>query len=181
MVRQWFSVSAVLAVSALLVAGDASQARERRLLRRFRGDSDNVVMAGSPTESYWVVRERRFGRRGRVYAETYVTEGTQTGVRRAMYLAPESTTAPSPVLLDVRAPADTEILFDGAKTVQKGTLRRFISPPINPGHEYTYEILAKWKENGQERSQTRKVDVRAGQTLMVDLTKPAEENAKTRR
>src|SRR5262249_30195030 len=119
MVRQWFSVSAVLAVSALLVAGDASQARERRLLRRFRGDPDNVVMAGSPTESYRVVRERRFGRRGHFYTETYVTEGTQTGVRRAMYLAPESATAPSPVLLDVRAPADAEILFDGAKTVQK--------------------------------------------------------------
>src|SRR5262249_40238954 len=58
---------------------------------------------------------------------------------------------------------------------QKGSSRLFISPAITPGVRYTYEIRGKWLENGREVNQTRKVEVRAGDRLFVDLTRPATE------
>ncbi len=79
------------------------------------------------------------------------------------------------VLLEVRVPADAEVMIDGAKTVTKGPVRQFISPPIEPGRNYTYKIEAKWMENGQERTQTRTVEVKPGQLVRLDLTRSSEE------
>jgi uncharacterized protein (TIGR03000 family) len=173
MVRQWFSISALLAVAAIMLASDASQARERRFLRRFRGESDYV---GS--SSYRPIRERRFGTRyPSYYNQTMVTEIPASEMRESNY-PPESAMRRSSVFLSVRVPANAELLFDGAKTTQRGNLRQFISPPINPDGLYVYEITAKWMEGGTERTQSRKVDVRAGQRLMVDLTQPLQEKAK---
>jgi uncharacterized protein (TIGR03000 family) len=146
MLRQWFSITAVLAGAAFLLAIDASQAQERRLGRRFRGDYYEYVPASPPSE-----------------------------FRSADSYASAAPMQPNQVALEVRVPADAEIFVDGAKTVQKGTLRRFVSPPIPPGPRYTYEIKAKWMEGGREVSQIRKLNVRAGDRLSVDLTRPATE------
>ncbi len=73
----------------------------------------------------------------------------------------------SAVLISVSVPADAEIWFDGSKTVQTGTLRRFVSSPIVPGHDYAYEVTAKWKEDGREVTQSRRVLVHAGESVNV--------------
>jgi uncharacterized protein (TIGR03000 family) len=190
MVRHWFSFSALLALAAVMVASDAGQARERRLLRRWRGESDTTyvatgqpetMMVGTyvddtvvmPTQTYVSQdRGRRFGRR-RNSGETIVTGTPRSEMRQSMY-PPESAMGQNSVFLSVRVRPNAEVLFDGAKTTQRGDLRRFISPPINPDRQYVYEITAKWMEDGQTRTQTKKVDVRAGQSLMVDLTQPQD-------
>jgi len=201
MVRQWFSISALLALAMLLAAADAGRTQERRLLGRFRGGSDNTAtttsepqakvadqaviqpsgtpVASAPTEVA-PVRERRFFRRFRGYSETSVSPTPQTPARQAMY-PPDSTMRQSPVYLSVRLPAFAELLFEGSKTMQMGSMRYFISPPINVDRTYVYEITAKWMEDGKVRSQIRKVDVRAGQNLVVDLTQPIQETDKIKR
>jgi uncharacterized protein (TIGR03000 family) len=193
MVRQWFSISAVLATAALMIACDASQARERRF-RRWRGNYDNSTVMTStqgspgtevtqateptqPTESV-AVRQRRFGRRYTTYPATQTATVSGTDTRQAFY---PPAGRESPVLLTLRVPAQAEILFDGEKTMQKGALRTFISPPLSPDGKYAYEIKANWTEDGQPRSDTRKVDVRAGQNLTVDFTKPVADKTKTTR
>jgi uncharacterized protein (TIGR03000 family) len=101
--------------------------------------------------------------------------GTQTGVRRANY-PPDTEGMRSPaVLLEVRVPADAEIWIEGAKTMQRGVVRQFISPPLEPDRDFTYEIKAIWWVNGQERTETRNVNVRAGNVVRVDLSRPAQE------
>jgi uncharacterized protein (TIGR03000 family) len=83
------------------------------------------------------------------------------------------TPAPNTVLLNVRVPeADAEVWIDGVKTTQRGTARQYISPPLTPGQRYSYEITARWTENGKEVSQTRKVPIQAGQNVSVDFTQP---------
>ncbi len=162
MVRQWFSLSAALALAVLIVATDSSQARQRRLGRRFRGDSDGYVFNG----------------RFRGYSNGYAAMEPQTGSRRADYYSPDTPGAamqPSPVLVELRVPANAEILFDGTKTVQKGTLRRYISPPIEPGRHYAYVVKAMWMEDGREKTETRTLTVHAGERRTADLTKPAPE------
>jgi uncharacterized protein (TIGR03000 family) len=169
MVRHWFSLIAVLAVAVLVVATDASQSRERRLGRRFRRSSDSYVEQVSGPYYY-----DSAGRLVSGSTEGGAVAGTQTGGRSAMYPPDGQAMRPLPVRLEVRVPANAEIWIDGAKTVQSGALREFISPPIEPGRNYAYELKVKWMENGAEREQVRNVAVRPGQLVRVDLTQPSE-------
>ena len=41
------------------------------------------------------------------------------------------------VHVTVRAPKDAEVWFGGQKTRQTGAVRRFVSPPLTPGQEYS--------------------------------------------
>lgn len=99
-------------------------------------------------------------------ASTTVSDGTTT--RRAFYLEPGS----QAVLLNVRVPANAEVLVDGQRTNQVGTARQFISPPLAPGFEYTYMVEARWQENGQPVTKTRKVTVQPGREATIDFNQP---------
>jgi uncharacterized protein (TIGR03000 family) len=75
----------------------------------------------------------------------------------------------------VKVPADAEVWFGSGKTRQTGELREFVSPELEPGRDYTYEVKARWTENGKEVVRTRTFDVSAGAWLVVDFTRPAPE------
>jgi uncharacterized protein (TIGR03000 family) len=77
--------------------------------------------------------------------------------------------------IEVRVPADAEVWFGTGKTSQTGTRREFVSPPLEPGQGFTYEIRARWVENGKEVTQTRRLDVSAGTWKGVDFTRPPVE------
>jgi uncharacterized protein (TIGR03000 family) len=77
------------------------------------------------------------------------------------------------VEVSIRVPENADIWFDGLKTRQKGTLRDFASPPLDPDGKYTYEIKARWVENGREVTRIRKVDVVAGDRILLNLKKPS--------
>jgi uncharacterized protein (TIGR03000 family) len=71
----------------------------------------------------------------------------------------------------VRVPtADAEVWFDDHRTQQTGTERTFESPPLEPG-EYSYQIRAKWRQNGKDVDLTRTVDVQPGQRVIVDFNR----------
>lgn len=72
--------------------------------------------------------------------------------------------------IEVRVPADARIWFDGTQTSQTGAVRNFVSPPLNAGENYAYEIRAQWMENGREVNQSRRVSVRTGANEVVDFT-----------
>jgi len=70
----------------------------------------------------------------------------------------------------VRVPANAEIWFQGDKTSQTGTLRHFVSPQLQSGQTYTYEIKARWMDNsGQAVERTKQVKVQAGARVGVDF------------
>jgi uncharacterized protein (TIGR03000 family) len=81
------------------------------------------------------------------------------------------------VLIGVRVPENATIWFDGDKTNQTGTFREFITPALEPGEKYTYEIKAQWAENGKEVVRTRKVDIYAGDRMMVNFMAPSKSSA----
>jgi uncharacterized protein (TIGR03000 family) len=73
-------------------------------------------------------------------------------------------------IIDVRVPADAEILFEGDKTSQTGANRAFVSPALQPGRTFTYEIRAKWTgTDGKPVEQTRQVKIQAGVRTLVDF------------
>jgi uncharacterized protein (TIGR03000 family) len=74
--------------------------------------------------------------------------------------------------LMVRVPADAQLSFDGTPTQQTGPQREFVSPTLTPGQDYTYEIKARWTEDGKTVDRTRTVHVRANDWISVDMTQP---------
>jgi uncharacterized protein (TIGR03000 family) len=53
--------------------------------------------------------------------------------------------------------------------------RSFVSPPLTAGRNYSYQVRARWNDNGQMRDQTRTVNVTPGQTVNVDFSQPTGE------
>ena len=84
---------------------------------------------------------------------------------------PLSALADNTAKVEVRAPADCEIWFDGQATTQTGTDRSFTSPPLEPRQEYEYEVRARWNVDGKPLDQTRKVTVHAGDHVVVDFSR----------
>lgn len=74
-------------------------------------------------------------------------------------------------LVTVRVPdPNAEVWIEGQRTQQRGASREFVSPPLNPDKNYTYEIRARWTENGRDVERTKSVPVRANGTATVDFT-----------
>ena len=70
----------------------------------------------------------------------------------------------------VMVPADAEVWFDGAKTTQTGPDREFVSPALRPGHSYSYDVRARWRDGGRAVDRTRRVTFYAGDQLELDFT-----------
>jgi uncharacterized protein (TIGR03000 family) len=68
----------------------------------------------------------------------------------------------------VRVPANAQLWFEGSITTSTESVREFQSPPLSPGR-YTYEIRARWTENGRDIMQTQEVAVSPGVHATVDF------------
>jgi uncharacterized protein (TIGR03000 family) len=71
------------------------------------------------------------------------------------------------VHVTVSVSAAAEIWFEGTKMTSTGSVREYQSPPLTPAQRYTYEIRARWNENGHEVTQTQQVAVTAGSHVTV--------------
>jgi uncharacterized protein (TIGR03000 family) len=82
---------------------------------------------------------------------------------------------PTCIRVAMRLPApDAEVWVNETATKQMGAQRVFQSPPLKEGGRYKYDVVARWKENGQDRAESRTVTAAAGEAVAVDFTQPAE-------
>jgi uncharacterized protein (TIGR03000 family) len=88
---------------------------------------------------------------------------------------PPNAQSNTPAMIEVRVPADAQIWFDGKSTSLTGTERTFRSPPLQPGQYYSYEVKARWTENGKDIERTRKVRVHAGERVPINFMANEEE------
>jgi uncharacterized protein (TIGR03000 family) len=84
-------------------------------------------------------------------------------------VAPEEPVPADAAVLRVLVPADAELLINGQQTVQRGSVRTFVSPPLAAGHQFFYDLLALWRENGKPAAVRRKVPVFPGDHVTVDV------------
>jgi uncharacterized protein (TIGR03000 family) len=82
------------------------------------------------------------------------------------------TSSDARALINLSVPADAEIWFEGSKMTSTGSVREYQSPPLEPGGRYTYDIRARWEENGHEVTQTQQIEVTAG--TRVDVHFPVQ-------
>lgn len=76
------------------------------------------------------------------------------------------------VYIEVAVPADAQVWLGPTPSDQAGPVRTFVSPPLEAGYDYSYTIRARWTENGIPVTRERKVPVRPGDRLSIDLTRP---------
>jgi uncharacterized protein (TIGR03000 family) len=74
--------------------------------------------------------------------------------------------------MTVHVPVDAQVWFGATKTTSTGRVRQYESPPLTPGSHFTYEIRARWTQNGQQMTQTQQVPVTAGGHVNVTFPFP---------
>jgi uncharacterized protein (TIGR03000 family) len=76
-----------------------------------------------------------------------------------------------PATLRVKVPhQNAQLNIEGKPTTETGPLRTFKSPDLDPGSDYTYTLVAVWQPNNYTTiTRTRKIQVKAGQTVDVDM------------
>jgi uncharacterized protein (TIGR03000 family) len=72
----------------------------------------------------------------------------------------------------VNVPPDAKVWFEDKPMTSTGAVRQFDSPPLTPGTPYTYDIKARWNENGHEVTQEQRVEVTAGAHVNVRFPAP---------
>jgi uncharacterized protein (TIGR03000 family) len=111
----------------------------------------------------------------RTSAPTYhgILEPIYLTTRPATDVLPPATPAADlarrPAYVNVHVPSEAGLWIQDVKMGQPGSVREFVSPPLAPGEDYTYTVLASWTENGREVVQKRVVHVAAGDRVDVDL------------
>jgi uncharacterized protein (TIGR03000 family) len=83
----------------------------------------------------------------------------------------EDADTPRPARVTVRLPAEAGLWFNGTRLAGSGSARTYLSPPLEPGYKYSYEIKASWPEDGREVERVKTVKVRPGGSVVVDFQK----------
>jgi len=99
--------------------------------------------------------------------------GQQSGVTQAMY---QSGNAPAYVRVILPAP-DAQVFFGDQSTQQTGApVRDFVSPPLEQGKQFQYEIRCQWKQGDQSKDEKKTVDVQAGSRVVVNFAQQQQGN-----
>jgi uncharacterized protein (TIGR03000 family) len=86
--------------------------------------------------------------------------------------APADAVPAAVAVLRVHVAANADVSIGGYPMAQRGSMRVFVTPPLEGGHRFTYELEARWAVNGREVLRTRTVAVYPGDRLTVDLFEP---------
>jgi uncharacterized protein (TIGR03000 family) len=76
-------------------------------------------------------------------------------------------TSPKPAEIVVRVPAGSKVFVEDRPTKLVGPERHFETAELQPGRAYTYAIRAELDGDGRTRNETKRVTVRAGETVEV--------------
>ena len=73
----------------------------------------------------------------------------------------------------MNVPPDAAVWVDGARMRSVGLNRVFVTPPLEPGYNYGYDLRVRWMEGERAREMNRHVSFRAGDRLVFDVAQPS--------
>jgi uncharacterized protein (TIGR03000 family) len=74
----------------------------------------------------------------------------------------------------VRVPAQAELWFGDQKTKRQGTVREFITGPLDPNRIYPFRVRARWVEDGITVEKTLRVRAIAGNRVVINFIRPPQ-------
>lgn len=112
------------------------------------------------------------------YPLAYSAPATSALVGAAIPVVPSTSPPPADPIpgnvafVEVRVPDGAQVWLGPTPSDQTGPVRTFVSPPLDTGYDYSYVIRVRWSENGTPMTRERKVPVRVGDRLSIDMTRP---------
>ena len=85
--------------------------------------------------------------------------GSGDGVRLSQRWSGRVLVPPDKAYLVVKLPVGAKLIIGTSATLQTGPERHFLSPPLQPGKKYAYDLTATWMENGKPQRHQRVVPV----------------------
>ena len=84
----------------------------------------------------------------------------------------EEANSAAPATIVVSLPVEAKLTVDGAATTSTGATRVFVSPTLNAGKDYHYDLQAEILRDGKTLTASKRVTVRAGEEtpVRIDLT-----------
>lgn len=70
-------------------------------------------------------------------------------------------------VLDIQVPADAIVFVNGQRTQTPGENRSYVSRNLKPGFKYSYELKVELERNGKTETQTKVIDLRAGDSKQL--------------
>lgn len=83
-------------------------------------------------------------------------------------------------LLTVEVPEDAKIFVNGQPTTSTGERREYVSRNLELGFTYSYEVRAEVVRDGQTIQETKKVDLKAGETARLAFALAPSEKVETK-
>lgn len=75
-------------------------------------------------------------------------------------------------LIQMIVAANAELWINGERQQQTGAVRSVMTPTLeDPDKEYAYEVRMRWNEGGRTVDKTRRITFKAGDRLMVDMSR----------
>jgi uncharacterized protein (TIGR03000 family) len=106
---------------------------------------------------------------GRAYAAASPGWGNETPVS---YSEDGDNSGRQKARIQVKVPAEAKVWFDGEETHQTGAVRNFVTPPLQTGKSYHYQVQARWVQDGEPVSRTRTLRIDPGKQADLDFTRP---------
>jgi uncharacterized protein (TIGR03000 family) len=87
--------------------------------------------------------------------------------------APARASLPArPAVFTLHVPPGALVRFEGIDTEQDGRTRRFVTAPLTPGREYSYELTVTWIEGSQAVVRKRHITFWSGEHITLDFGPP---------
>ncbi|MGF1580470.1 MAG: TIGR03000 domain-containing protein [Gemmataceae bacterium] len=80
----------------------------------------------------------------------------------------------TPANLAIEVPADAKLYVDGKLTTSTSEVRKFVTPPLQQGQVYFYDLRAEVDRDGQRIAVNGRVIIRAGQNVRAQLSEPSQ-------
>jgi uncharacterized protein (TIGR03000 family) len=82
---------------------------------------------------------------------------------------PEYVVPGDAALIKLRVPANAEVWFSGDKTTSTGSDRSFVTPSLERGRRFAYDIRVRWMQNGKPMEKVEKIPVHPGDRLNLRI------------
>jgi uncharacterized protein (TIGR03000 family) len=81
----------------------------------------------------------------------------------------EGTIPANAALVIVKIPQEAELWLNDAKTLQAGSNRQFVTPPLTEDVEFSFTVRARWRIKNAELSRTEIIRLRPGAVVTVNF------------
>jgi uncharacterized protein (TIGR03000 family) len=162
----------------------------RLIESRIRGEPPMRYLSMTPTKGLLLAslvllffadtasaQRRSRGRNPYYYSYPLTFDAYQQPLNNDFYVYPPTTYRANyppnysslPATIELVVPADAQVWFNGQATAQTGSVRRFVTPPLNANGDYSYEVKVRWTRNREPVEETRNIPVVAGAFRRLDL------------